>query len=122
MTNVYDWRIVSYAARNSDNEVRKAKAILSSYRNVIVAFSGGLDSSFLLYAAVDIIPQREHPSLPSVSHLHWHDPSMKQRRFAAERPAGESLDQDRNERAQDPSYIRNSSDRCFFCKSDCSKG
>ena len=31
------------------------KAILSSYRRVIIAFSGGLDSSFLLFVAVEAL-------------------------------------------------------------------
>ena len=37
------------------NKYRKLKEIISGFKTVLVAYSGGLDSAFLLYACVDTL-------------------------------------------------------------------
>ena len=89
---------------------------LRSRRRVLIAFSGGCDSSFLLAAAVRTLG-RDHvlgvtavsPSLPS-----------QERDFTrqlAERWNARYLALETDE-LTNPSYASNPSNRCFFCKDE----
>jgi uncharacterized protein len=95
------------------------KAILSSYQRVIIAFSGGLDSSFLLFAAVDALGKENTMAAIGVSE------SLARSEFElACKFAGDlGLPEDRiikieTRELEDPGYVQNSPDRCFFCKSE----
>jgi uncharacterized protein len=95
------------------------KAILSSYRRVIVAFSGGLDSSFLLFAAVEALSKENTMAAIGVSESLARSEYELACKFAAEL----GLPEDRiikieTRELEDPGYVQNSPDRCFFCKSE----
>jgi pyridinium-3,5-biscarboxylic acid mononucleotide sulfurtransferase len=40
---------------DTEEKFRKLKEIIGSLRNVVVAFSGGVDSTFLLKVCVDVL-------------------------------------------------------------------
>jgi uncharacterized protein len=87
---------------------------LTGYANLVVAFSGGVDSSYLLAAAVDVLGDRVtaatavSPSLPATE-------LAQARAFAAGLGARHlEVHTDEAERA---AYRRNDADRCWHCKS-----
>lgn len=112
------------AATAAIQDTARYDALLAQLREkapLMVAFSGGVDSSFLLRAAVDAVgvdaslrgtdPVRAvigvSPSL-QVSNLEF------ARRFAAD--LGVPLDEAPTNEFDNPAYIANAPDRCFHCK------
>jgi uncharacterized protein len=88
---------------------------LSQLRRVLVAFSGGVDSTFLLKAAVDILGKDNviaclgvSPSLSAHQHV---------QATAIARQFGVRLDEISVGEIDDPAYLSNKADRCFHCKS-----
>jgi uncharacterized protein len=100
------------------NRIEKHKSlrrILSELGSVAVAYSGGVDSTFLLKVAVDTMGAKnvlaciaKGPSLPA---------SQYERAVATAKAIGvEVMTVDPNEMS-DTAYIANKADRCFHCKS-----
>ena len=89
---------------------------LRSYGSVLVAFSGGTDSAFVLAAAARALGPENVTAATAVS------PSLPETELAGARDFAESLgvrhltprtyEQDR------PGYAANAGDRCYFCKSE----
>lgn len=97
---------------------RKLKEIISGFKTVLVAYSGGLDSAFLLYACVDALGPEAVTAVTADSASYPRSELKKSRQFA------ESLGLKDNHRIiktreiEDPSYVANPLDRCFFCKQE----
>jgi uncharacterized protein len=90
--------------------------ILGGYQRLLVAYSGGVDSAFLLQVAVDTLGDTrvlavlgDSESLP-----------RREREQAVELAAriGAPLRLLRTREIDDPDYARNPLNRCYFCKSE----
>jgi len=99
-----------------DAKLEKCREILRSLERVVVAFSAGVDSTFLLAMGIETLSARNCLAVMGVS------PSLPQReremgRELAAQLGAELVEVETCELA-DESYTANPKDRCFFCKSD----
>lgn len=104
---------VSQEAREGLGRLR---AILSRYGRVLVGYSGGIDSTFLLWAALDSLGEDRVLGVTGVS------PSLsEEQREVAARQAQEMGAPHRlieTAEAENPEYLANAVDRCYHCKSE----
>jgi uncharacterized protein len=97
----------------------KSKALtqrLQSYRRVLIAFSAGCDSTFLMAAARRALPKENILAITAVS------ASLPARERTAAQRLAASLDVPHQvletRELENPSYAANPSNRCFFCKNE----
>lgn len=92
----------------------RLRAILASWPGAVVAYSGGVDSSVLLAAALEVLGRERVLAVIADS------PSLARRDLAEAREQAEALGAqllvlDTTE-LDDPRYVANAGDRCFWCK------
>lgn len=96
-----------------DTKVARLRALLAEAPSALVAFSGGVDSTFLLRVAHDVLGDR-CVSLTTASPTTPAEDLDDARRFAAAIGV-EHVVVDANELAI-PGYAENPTNRCYFCK------
>jgi uncharacterized protein len=99
----------------SQKKLRLLQQTLAGLNRVIIAFSGGVDSTFLLKIAVDTLGPDNVLACIAAS------PSLSQYQHQqAQTLAGQfgvRLEEIPLDELHDPAYRANNSDRCFHCKS-----
>ncbi len=98
-----------------DEKHNSLKEILKSFGKVIIAYSGGVDSTFLLRAAVDTLGAENVLVCIGIS------PSLAQSQYnqAVEmaKTIGANIREIPLDELDDDAYSANKADRCFHCKS-----
>lgn len=102
-------------ASELDGKVEKLREILDSLGNVAVAYSGGVDSAYLLKVAHDL-PGEGALALTAVSASLAQDELAEAQAIARWIGAQHVLIDSRE--TQDPRYLANTSARCYFCKNE----
>jgi uncharacterized protein len=102
---------------NMDLEAKSnaLRAILNDLGRVVVAYSGGVDSTCLLRVAVDVLGAQNVLACISAGAS---EPSHQLARAAAlARDIGVELQTVETDELEDPQFVANQADRCFHCKS-----
>jgi uncharacterized protein len=96
-----------------EQKLEKLASILRGYGSVLVAFSGGVDSSFLLKVAIDALGDRV-TAFTEASPLHqsW---ELAEARELAEKLGVRHLVIEADE-LEDPEFAANPVNRCYLCK------
>jgi uncharacterized protein len=98
-----------------DKKTDRLRGLLASMESVVVAFSGGADSALVLAAAHDALGERAVGAIgvsPSLAKGELDDA------VRVARDVGARLVQIATEETEDPRYLANAPDRCYFCKSE----
>ncbi len=108
----FESRQLAPELESKESELRR---LMHSMKKVLVAFSGGVDSSYLAVIAKQELSEHATAAIglsPSVS--------MAQRSQAREfaRLHGLNLKEVETSELEDPNYSANPNNRCFFCKSE----
>jgi uncharacterized protein len=99
----------------TDEKLARARAIIAEMESVLVAFSGGVDSTFLLWLCHDVLGERclaataVSPSLAAAERA-------EAQRLAAQIGVRHLLIE--THEFDNPSYRANAPNRCYFCKSE----
>lgn len=95
------------------DKLQALKLLLEEMDNVLVAFSGGIDSSFLLKVARDVLGQQALGVMVSSPLIPEHE---QQEAAAVAEHIGAPMTVLPQPEFQDPNILANTPDRCYFCK------
>ena len=102
------------SAAKPDVRYQRLQRILKKYGKVIVAYSGGVDSAFLLKAAVDTLGREKVLGAIGVSESLAR--SEYRQACALAEGMGATVEVVYPREMSDPDYQKNPSNRCFYCK------
>ena len=91
----------------------KLKNLLKGFKNIAIAFSGGVDSTFLLYAAAEVLGKNVI-AVTAISDIRHNVEKLRAQKTAEKIGIRHILIQ--TEELSIPEIKNNSIDRCYFCK------
>lgn len=104
---------VNHAPTDKLNHLQQ---IIRSYQKVLVAFSGGCDSAFVLKVSRDVLGRENVLAVIAKS------PSLPERELGEAREIAGEIDapllEIETRELEDPRYAANPVNRCYFCKSE----
>ncbi len=109
------WAVLQSRPVTLDQKEERLQSLIKSYGRAVIAFSGGVDSSYLAYMAARVLgPEALCVTAvsPAVSQL--------QRGLARDFARAHQLNhvEKSTDELEDPNYSSNPDNRCYFCKSE----
>jgi len=95
-------------------KVERVKAIFVELHRVVIAFSAGVDSTFLLALAADTLSAERVLAAMNVSILHPRADVQEARSLS--RALGVELVEVHGREMEDHRFVANDSERCYYCK------
>ncbi len=102
--------------RDLKAKLEDLSSAIASYKRVMVAFSGGLDSGLVLYVSVKVLGVGNVLAVTGDSESLSSDDRDFASKFVHTLGLGENHVLVRTEELNDENYASNPSDRCYFCK------
>lgn len=99
-----------------EEKQQKLKQYLSSLNKVLVAFSGGVDSTFLLHSAKQVLGQNNVLAIIAESPTYPKDEIELAQKLCQE--FGVSYQIVKTDEFLDRNFVSNPKDRCYFCKKE----
>ncbi|MFB7142140.1 ATP-dependent sacrificial sulfur transferase LarE [Gottfriedia sp. NPDC056225] len=97
-----------------NEKYERLKAILKNMNNVVVAFSGGVDSTFLLKVAVDVLGVENVLAVTADSETYPSSELEEARKLAKQIGATHQVIE--TSELNIPGYTENDRNRCYYCK------
>lgn len=97
-----------------EEKYEKLKQIINKMDRVLVAFSGGVDSTFLLAAALDSLGRERVLAVTADSPIRFSGGAEKARQLAEELKVRHKIIKTRE--LEDKNFLRNDRLRCYYCK------
>ena len=98
----------------SDKKQQTLKSIIKKYNKCIIALSGGIDSSFLLYTAVSTLGKSNVVAVTAKSPVHAEYQINNAVNFAKKLGVKHKIVE--TSEMNDPIFLSNPPDRCYYCK------
>jgi uncharacterized protein len=99
---------------DGSEKLARLRSILNEMGNVVIAYSGGVDSAFLLKVAVDTLGASQVKAILAISPTY---PSREYDRALETAAAiGVQVEIIHTKEVDDPKFVNNPVDRCYFCK------
>ena len=101
--------------KNLQKKLLRLRAILSKMESILIAYSGGVDSSLLLKVAKDVLA-RNILAVTAKSPLYPEDEIRQAKKFARKLGAKHTII-NTNE-LKNPDFVKNPTNRCYLCKKE----
>jgi pyridinium-3,5-biscarboxylic acid mononucleotide sulfurtransferase len=97
----------------TEDKLAQLKSILNDMGSVLVAYSGGVDSTFLAYVANQVLGPK---ALAVFGHSPVCPPSDLEDARSSARQLGLNYREIETDEMADPRFVANTPERCYFCK------
>jgi uncharacterized protein len=101
---------------NIENKSLKLKKILREMESVAIAFSGGVDSTFLLKTAIDVLGEDNVLAVTSCAETYPSEEEKEAKKLAHEMGARHHLIH--TTELDNENFVKNDQKRCYYCKKE----